>query len=925
MPHQPGTHAASLNRSGAGTSKRSSRVSRSSNRPESLALADYLLWGVDAGLAGVLFLAPYFMGGRHPMGRLVFVALAVAMSVAWLGRLCLLSNRRWVHSPAEWVLVGAVLLCVAQFVPLPESLVAKVSPAITETLPVGTEGSALSGLLEPWRRLSLTPGATLGGLTMCLAYGMFFLVVTQRIESVRDVERILKWVAGSAILMAAVGLTQYVLGNGKFMWVYDHPFRTTDGNVLGSFINRNHFAHFLALGIAPLVWWAASGFAKRTSRSSARDGFTSSRGSSSVRLDASLFLFIALGGVLFAGLLSLSRGGAVAIGVAVICSGVLFVRSSLLSVRHVLAGTGIAVFLAGALLIHGQERVEERLDDLTIGSIDELDKQHIRRLLWAVNVEAYSQFPIVGLGVGGHPEFYQKYLSKYFNKEFTHAESGFLQIASETGSFGLALLVSGFGLCAFWIARLFLGRHDGGESNYQGDVTSRNRTLACAAAIVGSLAASAAHSVVDFVWYIPACISVTLLLIACLLRLSQLAYRKEQAGSPARSMPRTMAFAGLLAVIMLGGWMIQNRLGPALASPHWDRYLRASNAPREDGDELSLTIETNESDESLARIEISIGHLRNVLTHDPYNARAHVRLAGLYLRHFEQKQLSSENAISLGQIGDAAIASRFDSRRALDEWLERAVGPNRVSLNYALWHAKRGLALCPLQGEGYLYLADLCFLDGGNQPIKVALVEQALRVRPHSERVLFAAGRDAMLVGDLDTAVKYWRKCYHQGGSYKIPLASLLAPRVPVDFFISVFEPEILDWGILYSHYRKTSTPEQLEHFRQYFVGRAEKDTAGYTGEEAARRWMALRTLHFSLGKHEEALQYSRQAYDALPTSKVTRRLLGTDLLKVGLYREAEKHLQWCLRLQPRDEHLKKLVEAAVIGRVRNAKRTDER
>ena len=46
---------------------------------------------------------------------------------------------------------------------------------------------------------------------------------------------------------------------------------------------------------------------------------------------------------------------------------------------------------------------------------------------------------------------------------------------------------------------------------------------ACCGALVGSLAASLIHSLGDFVWYIPACMSLTVITLACVCRLRQLA------------------------------------------------------------------------------------------------------------------------------------------------------------------------------------------------------------------------------------------------------------------------------------------------------------------------------------------------------------------------------------------------------------------
>ena len=45
----------------------------------------YLTQAVDAGFAGIILVAPWFMGGRHPLGELVLVALA-SIVLAWLAK-----------------------------------------------------------------------------------------------------------------------------------------------------------------------------------------------------------------------------------------------------------------------------------------------------------------------------------------------------------------------------------------------------------------------------------------------------------------------------------------------------------------------------------------------------------------------------------------------------------------------------------------------------------------------------------------------------------------------------------------------------------------------------------------------------------------------------------------------------------------------
>jgi hypothetical protein len=130
----------------------------------------------DLGLGGVLFVAPLVMGGRHPIGRLVFVAIASMTAVTW----CLAQTRakdpcRWHWSGAEPVCVVAVLLVILQLMSLPPHWLARLSPHVGELLPLWT-GAPATESWPAWNRISLTPEATRGGLSMLLAYVLLFLV-----------------------------------------------------------------------------------------------------------------------------------------------------------------------------------------------------------------------------------------------------------------------------------------------------------------------------------------------------------------------------------------------------------------------------------------------------------------------------------------------------------------------------------------------------------------------------------------------------------------------------------------------------------------------------------------------------------------------------------------------------------------------------
>ena len=227
---------------------------------DATSLDSWLLSIVDLGLAGVIFVAPYFFGGRHDLGRLVFVALVAVTAAAWWLRQSVRSQAGWRPTFAHAVLLLAIGLVALQIVPLPATWIERLAPRNAELLPLWqTQDGAVQ--LGRWSTLSLSPHATNKALALLLGYSLLFVVVVQRIDDAMDVRRLLRWIGMSAVLMAVFGLLQFFLSNGLFFWFIEHPFRRADKFVNGSFINRNHFANFLVLGVGPLVAWLVGAIA----------------------------------------------------------------------------------------------------------------------------------------------------------------------------------------------------------------------------------------------------------------------------------------------------------------------------------------------------------------------------------------------------------------------------------------------------------------------------------------------------------------------------------------------------------------------------------------------------------------------------------------------------------------------------------------
>lgn len=869
-----------------------SRHATSRHSPAAVASSSdrWLLGMVDFGLAATIIVGPWFMGGRHPLGEFVLVSLAVVTAMSWLVRQCLREQPlAWSWSGAEVLLVIGIGLALVQLSALPHGVLTWLSPHHQDILPLWSGHGEFAGYFAPWRWTSLTPEATRASLVMFLSYAMCFLVAVHRIECIEDVERILTWLAASAVVMAVLGLAQYLLGNGKFLWIYAHPSREPDGAVMGTFINKNHFAHLLALGVGPLIWLVQRSLQRHESEQP-----HSRRRPRSPQSDVILVgKVLTLGIVMFAGAMSISRGGIAMLGLATLVSGGLLYRASLLSRKVVLAIGGAVLLLAAALGIHGYQSVASRLSEVTEGSIEKLDYMGGRRNIWAADASAFKDYLFVGSGLGSHREIYPLYMSTPVATEYTHAECGYLQLALEAGLPGLALLLAGLGLCGYWCAA---GLRTGPSQ----------RVFVCSVAVTSSLMVSAAHSLIDFVWYISSLMAITTLLAACAFRLYCFSCGEDEfsvARRPLISRPYLATAAAGLAV--LGCWMTQNRFCAAMASPHWDTYLRSALSPE------GLPTDP-------AQTDALVQELRSVLAWTPDDARAHVRLAALCLRRFDDLQKSSENAMALSQIRDAAMSSQFTSRGALDQWLSRAIGQHRGYLDAAMWHARRGVRLCPLLGEGYVYLSELCFLSGARPSLKSACVDQAVLVRPYNGRVLFAAGGEAALAGDVPGAMKFWRRTFASGSEERgLLLDALIGAGAPPAVLLENFQPDADALHDMCVKYKKAGNVDMKPLLTAYLTA-ATARAQSLEGAEATNTWLEVIAVAEQVGDPMQALSAARQALASDDQRLDVRRALVRLLMGSQQFREAEEHLQWCCMRQPDEPQFRQLLETAVKSRLKS-------
>lgn len=911
-------------------------------------------------IVAATLVVPLFVGGRHPWGQVVLLGLST-LGLLMAGLSQLRKNKpAFPLSGAEWLVAAGVTLLALQLVPLPEEVLRILSPAVVRILPLWTKDGA-PAQLGRWQQISLAPAETWHCLWLFLAYVFLFYVVLSTVKNRRDLVWTLASLGLAGFFAALVAFLQYASGTDRFLGIYEHPFRKASEYLTGSFSTKNHFGHFLGLAVGPLLFFVVG--SGKESASSFLPGRTSSKAvGTAVRLFGPVALTVVLGAILF----SLSRGAILATAVAVVFFVGVVLWRGLLRWKLALAILLACVAAAAIASLAEGQRLRQRLGSLFTADLEALDHRAARRLIWSTTIKAIPDFAPLGAGAGTFREVYPTYLSRHdFPRYFTHAESGYLQLALEMGFPGLVLGLMGIGLGLAWVGRAVASRAD--------------QDLVLAGAAIGtSLLVSIVHSFVDFVWYVPGCMVPTVILFGCVCRLAQFCRQTPQ---PEAKVPRWVFAGGLGLAGVVGLVGLVHLSGLAQAGTVWDQYLLAvrsglaedqagrptasetaslfesvdlatderklglcdsipssedspefdprspDDSDRSDRKPGSLNtlgsgqgeaqkdaraIPAHEEQETSVRLRQRIALLESVLRWFPYHARAHLELARCYLELFEAEQARSDAPLPLVHIRDAAKQCGFENPEARCRWLDAVLEDRREYLAKAKAHAVASLRLCPLLAENYLLLADLVFVDEEDTSLEERLVQQALRARPKDGTILFAVGQREMVAGNLEAGLRLWQEAFRCGTVYQERILRRLVGRVcpgdvatEVEFFVDFFDPPLALLRWLHDYYETQGAEAALTGLRERIAARAVEEAKQSSEQQAVDLWLLAARMFQKLGRQEERLVAAKEAYRLAPANYRVRYFLAEAYLATGDLGEAERHFQWCALRKPGNESLR--------------------
>lgn len=371
-------------------------------------------------------------------------------------------------------LPALLLVCwgTVQCLPLPDSWGAVLIHRFSEI-----RGSVLAhvGQLKPMglSPLSISPPDTADA---ALRVGAYLLIGVAAFVGFAGGTRI-----GALVkVIVLAGAFQGLYGSAEYLSGHQHIFAYQKVHYLdsatGTFINRNHYASFLAMCI-PFVIALYHSSSKSHYGTSSRRGFSYTALASTIGHPAA----IPAGFLLLTGLiLSYSRAGLV-VGVFAILLALWLMR---MAHRRSLLWIAASCF---ALLYVSMLQVEPAGARFAASS-QELTTLHSRIIVWKASVPAVRDFGWTGSGLGTFAELFPSYKPAGLLATWTHAHNHWLELVLAAG-----LFVAG-GVCIAVVVLLVASRHYLRNAPIHGP----------GAAVVVMISIVSLHSVVDFALAMPA-------------------------------------------------------------------------------------------------------------------------------------------------------------------------------------------------------------------------------------------------------------------------------------------------------------------------------------------------------------------------------------------------------------------------------------
>jgi O-Antigen ligase len=446
----------------------------------------------ERALLAVLFvwlaLLPLPFGSVIDEARTALIAVPLALCcVAALLRLYATRDRTNTAQPTRpWLIWGNGALLFSAFValqlvPLPRAIVEAVSPDSAAIWNAASQLVTLAGETpRAFLPVSVDPRATLLELFRLVALVATFITAALLVRTHARRSTLAMFLCLAALFEVGYGVREAALQRYAIWgWVNKLVF----DRVTGTFVNPNHFAHYLAI-VLPMALFLAAALWHRAGDREMRLG---QRFVILIENSAFAFGFAVITAIACAAgiLLSQSRGALLSLA-----TGLMFV-AALLPGRRVarvaFASTaGIVIVIALALIL-GPQRTVQRF----AGTGTAFEG---RRIGTVSALAVWQRFSIAGSGAQTFDKVVSMEQRGDHDKIYSHAHNDYAEIAATTGAIGFTIamvtLIGGYGA----LVRMTFGAH-------AHELTWSRRAFQVAA--LASLTIAMAHALIDFNFFIP--------------------------------------------------------------------------------------------------------------------------------------------------------------------------------------------------------------------------------------------------------------------------------------------------------------------------------------------------------------------------------------------------------------------------------------
>jgi len=353
---------------------------------------------------------------------------------------------RWYNNPLLPLFLGFMVYLSVTMIPMPGVLLTKLSIVAKIVGEKSIPAASISGVNvhECWDTLAPYIFPVRMSLVRWIVYGVFLWSLLAALNSRKKIETAVIVILMLGAFESLYGIIQTYSGYEHIWWFKKIP--QSMGFPSGTYLNRNHFAGFMEMGIILSIAYGVILYDRHHKR---QKMLQSSRQSAKAKLlkifsaeelYTRIFLIVFSGVVMGLGLfLSASRGGIISLIIALLVMGIFFTgiqkyrRPGLYILIPFLFLTAVYAITSGI--------------DPTVGRFMLFDIDFLKRAaLSEKTLNLFDDYQLFGVGIGNFSYIFPRYQDLIHVSGFVnYAHNDWAQLLAEGGIIGFLILIAGIG------------------------------------------------------------------------------------------------------------------------------------------------------------------------------------------------------------------------------------------------------------------------------------------------------------------------------------------------------------------------------------------------------------------------------------------------------------------------------------------------